>query len=293
MTSQAVADLQLGLQIDHLSDQQQWFQAQQVDQAAMFILMQGVLTEQANLQQDVASMQQMLQYMITAHPHSTPLPQRLPQQTPQLPQHLVPQTHLQPQTQAHPAVQMQPPTHAHATAAHTHTYMHQHHVHPTTHQSPPTLQYPQVPTSHPPNSPNAYPIAHVPADGHYHRHAHEHATMSGCQNPLGAPEKEDTITIFVKALSGKTIVVEAGSSDTIESVKRKIQNQEKKTQTEKGGSIIPTARQSYIIVIKMACKQHLDSSCVLLSDPSTLGAGSQRSQRPQPKHVSNPVSAIK
>ena len=39
--------------------------------------------------------------------------------------------------------------------------------------------------------------------------------------------------------------------------------------------------------------QHLDSRCVLLLDPTTLGAGFQRSQRSQPKHVSNSDSGIK
>ena len=34
--------------------------------------------------------------------------------------------------------------------------------------------------------------------------------------------------------------------------------------------------------------QHLDSRCVLLSYPSSFGAGG-----PKPKHVSNPASAIK
>ena len=41
------------------------------------------------------------------------------------------------------------------------------------------------------------------------------------------------------------------------------------------------------IIIKMA--QHLDLRCVWLSDPSTFGAGSQMSQRSQPKHVLNPA----
>ena len=40
---------------------------------------------------------------------------------------------------------------------------------------------------------------------------------------------------------------------------------------------------------KIRCSPKLYLGYVLLSDPSTFGAGSQRSQRSQPKHVSNPV----
>ena len=60
----AVADLQLGVQIDHIAEQQQWREDQQADNAALSILMQSVIRDQASLHQDVRSLQQMLQTMV-------------------------------------------------------------------------------------------------------------------------------------------------------------------------------------------------------------------------------------